>query len=388
VQTSGNSVVFLNEIVSITNGTNTTLPSVSVSRAVAYVATYPLPKVFVTKTTATIGGGFSFSTQSSAATFPMALEYNEVNNVNGFQAGVDKVVQLFDLKENLKSWFLTSTPTNWNMIALTTEMYPMATNTTKNATVSVATSCNKVNGFCFTFRFSNAMYVRNGVTYLPDAVKVDMLANTSKFNTTTGMLALLSNMLSTSDSLNLTDMHTAVDNTMAQAKANGGTAVVSADFMFSFNAQNNNSAYLNYARTAILTSAANGNSTITVMAEVVKNASASVQVQSMINVSYANQANQIDTNFQAMTTVQAVVYSFLAANNNASSITWDPEVGVASVNTSNQVVGGTSSGLSAGAIAGIVIGVAAAVGVAGFFGYRAVRNRQQSKNGKGKSLLG
>jgi hypothetical protein len=318
----------------------------------------------------------------------MALEYNEVNNVNGFQAGVDKVVQLFDLKENLKSWFLTSTPTNWNMIALTTEMYPMATNTTKNATVSVATSCNKVNGFCFTFRFSNAMYVRNGVTYLPDAVKVDMLANTSKFNTTTGMLALLSNMLSTSDSLNLTDMHTAVDNTMAQAKANGGTAVVSADFMFSFNAQNNNSAYLNYARTAILTSAANGNSTITVMAEVVKNASASVQVQSMINVSYANQANQIDTNFQAMTTVQAVVYSFLAANNNASSITWDPEVGVASVNTSNQVVGGTSSGLSAGAIAGIVIGVAAAVGVAGFFGYRAVRNRQQSKNGKGKSLLG
>jgi len=257
----------------------------------------------------------------------------------------------------------------------------MAINATKNASVSVATSCNKVNGFCFTFRFSNAMYVRNGVTYLPDAVKVDMLANTSKFNTTTGMLALLSSMLSTADSLNLTDMHAAVDNTMAQAKANGGTAVVSADFMFSFNAQNNNSAYLNFARTAILTSAANTNSTITVMAEVVKSANASVMVQSMINVNYANQAAQIDTNFQSMTTVESIVYSFLAANNGATSITWDPEVGVANVNTSNQVVGGTAAGLSAGAIAGIVIAVVAVAGVAGFFGVRAIRNKKSGKKG-------
>jgi len=381
VQTSGNSVIFLNEIVSITNGTNSIFPAISITRAVAYAATYPLPKVFITKTTATIGTGFSFNTQSSVATFPAALEYNEVNNQNGFQAGADKLVQLFDLKENLNSWNIFSSPTNWNTLALTTEMWPMAINATKNASVSVATSCNKVNGFCFTFRFSNAMYVRNGVTYLPDAVKVDMLANTSKFNTTTGMLALLSSMLSTSDSLNLTDMHAAVDNTMAQAKANGGTAVVSADFMFSFNAQNNNSAYLNYARTAILTSAANTNSTITVMAEVVKSANASILVQSMINVNYANQASQIDTNFQSMTTVESIVYSFLAANNGATSITWDPEVGVANVNTSNQVIGGKAAGLSAGAIAGIVIAVVAVAGVAGFFGVRAIRNKKSGKKG-------
>jgi len=384
VQTSGNSVVFLNEIVSIMNATNTTGPSISITRAVAYVATYPLPKVFVTKTTATIGAGFSFNTQSSAATFPVALEYNETNNVAGFQAGADKVVQLFDLKENLKTWFLDSTPNAWNEIALTTEVFPQAVNSTLNATVNVAKSCNKVNGFCFTFRYSNAMYVRNGVTYLPDAVKVDMLANTSKFNSTTGMLALLSNMLSTSDAFNLTDQHTAVDATVAQAKAVGGTAVVTADFMFSFNAANNNSAYLNFARAATLTSAANANTTITVMAAVVKNATESLTVTSMINVSYANQANQIDTNFQAMTTVEAIVYSFLAANNNATSITWDPEVGVANVNTSNQVVGGTASGLTGGAIAGIVIAVVAVAGVAGFFGYRAVRNRQTKKG----ALLG
>jgi hypothetical protein len=233
------------------------------------------------------------------------------------------------------------------------------------------------------------MYVRNGITYLPDAVKVDMLANTSKFNSTAGMLALLSNMVSTSDSFNLTDMHTAVDNTVAQAKANGGTAVVSADFIISFNAQNNNSAYLNFARTATLTSAANGNTTITVMAEVVKNHSASVQVQSMINISYATQASQIDTNFQAMTTVQAIVYSFLAANNNASSITWDPEVGVAAVNTSNMVIGGSNAaGLTGGAIAGIVIAVVVVVGVVGFFAYRAVRTQQAKKAKKADSLLG
>jgi hypothetical protein len=225
------------------------------------------------------------------------------------------------------------------------------------------------------------MYVRNGVTYLPDAVKVDMVAPTSSFMSANGMLALVSNMLSTNDSYNMTNMHTAVDSTMAQAKSSGGTAVVSPDFIISYAVNNTDSAYLNFARTATLTSAANGNSTVTVMAEVANN----TQVQSLINVSYAAQANLLDTNFLNMTKIEAIVYSFLAANNNASSITWDPEIGVAAVSTSNMVVGAPVAGLSAGAVAGIVIAVLAVAGVAGFFGYREVKNRQAKKNG---SLLG
>jgi len=382
VQTSGNSVVFLNEIVSVSNTTQ----SVTFTRAVAYVATSPFPKVFVTKTSISIGSGFSFSTQSSATTFPVAVEYNETNGINGFQAGNDTLVQTFSLKENFNTWYLDCTPQIWNNLAVTTEQLPLATNTTQNATVHVATACNTVNGFCFTFRFSNAMYIRNGVTFLPDAVKVDILANTSKFNSTAGMLAILSNVVSTSDSFNLTDMHFGVDSTMAQAKAVGGTAVVTADFIVSFNTQNNNSAYLNFARTATLT-AATGNTTITVMAEVVKSKSQSVQVQSMIAILYSTQADLIDTNFQAMTSVQAIVYSFLAANNNASFITWDPEVGVANVNTSNMVVGGTATGITGGAVAGIVIAVVVVVGVAGFFGYRAVKARQAQAK-KDETLLG
>jgi len=156
---------------------------------------------------------------------------------------------------------------------------------------------------------------------------------------------------------------------------------VSPDFIISYTTNNTDSAYLNFARTATLASAANGNSTVTVMSAVVNE----TQVQNLINVSYATQVGQIDTNFQDLTRVEAIVYSFLAANNNASSITWDPEIGVAAVNTSNMVVGGTVAGLSAGAIAGIVIAVVVVVGVAGFFGYRTVKNRQAKKDG---SLLG
>jgi len=338
--------------------------------------------VLVTKTTASGGGSFNFNTLSSAATFPVAVEYNETNGQSGFQAGADTVVQTFDLKENLATWTTTSNPTNWDALTVSTETYPLATDSTQSATVNVATSCNNVNGFCFTFRFSNAMYVRNGVTYLPDAVKVDMFAPTSKFNSTNGMLAVLSNMLSTNDSYTMHDMHTAVDSTVAQAKSAGKTAVVSPDLVISYTGNNTESAYLNFARTATLTSASNGNSTISVMSAVVND----TQVQSLINVSYASQASRIDTNFLNMTRVEAIVYSFLAANNNASSITWDPEIGVADVSTTNMVVG-ADGGLSAGAIAGIVIAVAVVVGVAGFFAFRTVRSRQEQARKDG-TLLG
>jgi hypothetical protein len=385
-QVSGSQVIYINEIVNVTTtklGGVIPVVNAQINRAVVYVATYPLPKVFTTKTTTTVGAGFAFTATSAAATFPTALEYNEVNGQDGFQIGADKLVQTFDLKENLNTWSIGAAPTNWNAITLTTEKQPVNSTSNVNATVNVAASCNKVNGFCFQFRFSNSMYLRNGVQYMPDAVKVDIIANTANFNTTNGRLAILSNMLSTADSLNLTDMHTAVDSTMAQAKAANAVALVSADFIIGFNAQNQNSAYLNFARTATLTSAANGNSTVTVNAQVVKNATAKAMVQSMVNVNYNGQAAQIDTNFQSMATVEAIVYSFLADNNGAKSITWDPEFGVANVNTTNQVVGGTT-GLSGGAIAGIVIAVFAVAGVAGFFGYRAIKN----KRGKSGVFLG
>jgi len=278
---------------------------------------------------------------------------------------------------------LFANPQVWSTLAVTTEQLPVNATSNATATVHVASSCNKNNGFCFTFRFSNSMYLRNGQQFLPDAVKVDVLANTSKFNSTAGRLAILSHMLSTSDSLNLTDLHTQVDTTVAQAKATGGVAVCSADFVTSFNTSTGvaaNSGYLNFARTATLVSA-KGNSSIVVMAQVAKSASFAAAVNSMVNVNYANQAATIDTNFQAMANIEAIVYSFLADNNNATSITWDPEIGTANVQTSNQVVGGSAGGLTGGAVAGIVIACVAVVGVAGFFGVRAYKQKTAKKAG-------
>eukprot|EP00475_Leptophrys_vorax_P028502 TRINITY_DN41266_c0_g1_i6.p2 TRINITY_DN41266_c0_g1~~TRINITY_DN41266_c0_g1_i6.p2 ORF type:complete len:317 (+),score=69.94 TRINITY_DN41266_c0_g1_i6:1652-2602(+) len=246
-------VFFFNDL--FTNPSNNEL----LSQSFAAVSVSPFPRVFT--------GTYSaqFTKFSQAVIFPIAVEYLELNAVDGYQPDEDAWVQVFDLRENIvnQSWSTTSTPVNWNPITTATEQYPAALNTGNSVvTVGVASSCNNINGFCFQFRFAAAPYVRNGNVYLPDAVQVDVIGNTTSFATNTGKLALLSTFLSTSDVVSFSDFHSAVDAVLMKAgNVSGEFAACSPDFVNAFNTRNTSSTYLNFARSSTLISSSSANNT-------------------------------------------------------------------------------------------------------------------------------
>jgi hypothetical protein len=388
------------------NGTaaNNTL---SVMQTVVFVGVAPIPHTITTQSNLTVNmANFQFNSVSHGVAFPAAVEYNETNNIAGFQPGADTLVQAFDLRAQDNGLFAEIFGGQYEDLALTLETFPQSTAANSpNATVFAVKSCNVGNsnaqGFCFTFRFSNTTYVRNGVTYLPEAVKVDFLANLQNFKNPQDRLALLSSFLSTQDMAKLVDNHKQVDQTVANANAAGGVAVVGPDFIAQVNATANNTAvnndtaafgtvtagYINFARTANLTSATNGNVTVSqVNAELISNDT----VTGLIQINFDNvAADALTSDFAFTVNKQYIIYSFLTPVNGSASLIWDPESGTAAVSTSNYVAGGASaSPISAGATAGIVIGVIAAiavVGVAGFFLYK--RSKAQGSSNTARLLI-
>jgi hypothetical protein len=385
---------------------------------VIQIAASPVPKVLIRKTaTAYLQGAFAFDQASQGIAFPMAFQYTETNGVPGFQAGADVITQNITL----------ASKSDWGMLTTSTETAPMMlvptqvnVTTTVNVTtvqnttmglmnvtmpvnitttqtvlvptgtaiVTVVKTTNGANGFTFTYRFSNTTFVRNNVTYLADAVKVDIMANTTNFKANSN-LAIMATVLTTTDMLTLAEYHNQVDAAMAQAAATKGVAVVSPDFVAQFNSNNSNSAYVNFARKATVIKAGAANSTTAVMAQLITNAQTAALLKTMdsvMNNEFAGGYGSIDNNFNFMTNQQYVLFSFLNTTNGANAINWDPEVGVANVQTTQTVIAGpgaantasttsttNKAALGSGAIAGIVIAAIALAGIAGFVVYRKIK---------------
>lgn len=370
--------LFDTEVVFVNDKASLNPSSLNFESIVHSVTTFPFPKVVTRRTTATIGGQTLLAANSSsqAVTFPFAFEYNEVNNVDGFQLGNDTVVQAISLNDNVGLF----QPKIWSPLQVGTEVLPGLNG---SVPVTVVTSCNRNNGYCFEFRTAPAMYIRNGQTFLPDSVKVDVVANLTNFKTANGRLALLSIMRSTQDSLDITDKHKEVDAVKLIASGQAGAvAMCSPDFVTRFNAQGTASAYVNFARSASLSSGAS-NQTVGVNAQVLANLTVEGFLQVIGQVTKADVTIPFDAKISGMINLVPVVYSFLGDANNATTLTWDPEVGIADVSLTNKVVAPESPKSTAPAtIAGIAVGAIAVIGIAGFAGIKIYKRKHNASENK------
>jgi hypothetical protein len=263
------------------------------------------------------------SAQVYTIAIPAIIEYQEVNNIPGFQPGEDTFVKNVSL--------IGSPNTFWNPFGSVTKTIDSAT----GSEVYSLSACRKDDLLCLTLKASNGSFSENGKTYFPDNVKVDIQVGTfspSLFQpNANNRIGLVGMLLYSSDVSSVEDNTASVDKAVDQAKSTNGVATVPPDVILNY-ANIEKKGYLNFERTMTATLQSNSAKEENI---VVNRTLLSKFRADRIFAKLRDHLNESDSQIGDFSSDYTVfVWGIDRKVEGVSYFLWDPELGVDSVVTS------------------------------------------------------